>query len=242
MTNDVCPVQCEIYDVKSVILQVIRRTGRDIWVMAMYRNVVHRIFSELMGKCCSSLLSVLFFNTTIAVPYTVMSHSTVKRQYYSFLAIYNFNIPTFVIVIALKYICFLWTPTDYPSPNGSQHSLRLRTVPAQETSAAQFDWASPPEDAEDSNEPRNLRELPLHMGLKRAVWYKYIISLHKCTSVNLYMFTLPKFSCILNTSSQKFQTELSIETFSFRKLNRNRACFSLTLFQAGATDENSSCF
>ncbi|KAK7147161.1 hypothetical protein R3I94_009873 [Phoxinus phoxinus] len=59
---------------------------------------------------------------------------------------------------------------DYPSPYGSQHSLRLRTVPPQETSAVQFDWASPPEDAEDSNEPPNLRELPLHMGLKRAVW------------------------------------------------------------------------
>ncbi|KAF4103044.1 transmembrane channel-like protein 7 [Onychostoma macrolepis] len=61
-------------------------------------------------------------------------------------------------------------PPDYPSPHGSQHSLRLRTVPAQGTSAVQFDWASPPEDAEDSNEPRNLRELPLHMGLKKAVW------------------------------------------------------------------------
>uniref|UniRef100_A0A8C1VHJ2 Transmembrane channel-like protein n=2 Tax=Cyprinus carpio TaxID=7962 RepID=A0A8C1VHJ2_CYPCA len=59
---------------------------------------------------------------------------------------------------------------DYPSPYGSQHSLRLRTVPAQDTSAVQFDWASPPEDAEDSNEPQNLRELPLHMSLKRAVW------------------------------------------------------------------------
>ncbi|XP_048009325.1 transmembrane channel-like protein 7 [Megalobrama amblycephala] len=62
---------------------------------------------------------------------------------------------------------------DYPSPYGSQHSLRLRTVPAQDTSAVRFDWDSPPEnpeDAEDSNEPRNLRELPLHMGLKRAVW------------------------------------------------------------------------
>lgn len=164
----------------------------------MYRNVVHRIFSELMGKCCSSLFSVLFFNTTITVP---LLYCTVKHQYYSFLAIYHFNIPTFVIVIALKYICFLWTPKDYPSPYGSQHSLRLRTVPAQETSAVQFDWASPPEDAEDSNEPRNLRELPLHMGLKRPVWYKCIISLHKCTRVNFYIFTLAKFSCTLNTSS-----------------------------------------
>ncbi|KTG45803.1 hypothetical protein cypCar_00002354 [Cyprinus carpio] len=61
-------------------------------------------------------------------------------------------------------------PPDYPSPHGSQHSLRLRTVPAQDTNANQFDWASPAEDAEDSNEPRNLRELPLHMGLKKAVW------------------------------------------------------------------------
>ncbi|XP_016372246.1 transmembrane channel-like protein 7 [Sinocyclocheilus rhinocerous] len=59
---------------------------------------------------------------------------------------------------------------DYPSPYSSQHSLRLRTVPAQDTSAVQCDWASPPEDAEDSNEPQNLRELPLHMSLKRAVW------------------------------------------------------------------------
>ncbi|XP_067304514.1 transmembrane channel-like protein 7 [Pseudorasbora parva] len=59
---------------------------------------------------------------------------------------------------------------DYPSPYGSQHSLRLRTAPAQDTSAVQFDWSSPPEDAEESNEPQDLRELPLHMGLKRAVW------------------------------------------------------------------------
>ncbi|XP_059364751.1 transmembrane channel-like protein 7 [Carassius carassius] len=59
---------------------------------------------------------------------------------------------------------------DYPSPYSSQHSLRLRTGPAQDTSAVQFDWSSPPEDAEDSNEPQNLRELPLHMSLKRAVW------------------------------------------------------------------------
>lgn len=33
-----------------------------------------------------------------------MSPSTVKPQYYPFLTIYNFNIPIFVIVIALKYI------------------------------------------------------------------------------------------------------------------------------------------
>ncbi|XP_026107763.1 transmembrane channel-like protein 7 isoform X2 [Carassius auratus] len=59
---------------------------------------------------------------------------------------------------------------DYPSPYSSQHSLRLRTGPTQDTSAVQFDWSSPPEDAEDSNEPQNLRELPLHMSLKRAVW------------------------------------------------------------------------
>lgn len=67
-------------------------------------------------------------------------------------------------------------------------------MPAQDTSAVQFDWASPPEDAEDSNEPQNLRELPLHMSLKRAVWYTCIIVLHTCTSVNFYIFTLPKFS------------------------------------------------
>ncbi|KAK2902870.1 hypothetical protein QQF64_010266 [Cirrhinus molitorella] len=58
---------------------------------------------------------------------------------------------------------------DYPSTYDSQHSLRLRTVPAQDTSAVHFDWASQPKDAEDSDEPRNLRELPLHMGLKKAV-------------------------------------------------------------------------
>nr|XP_002664983.1 transmembrane channel-like protein 4 [Danio rerio] len=65
-------------------------------------------------------------------------------------------------------------PPDYPSPDVSHHSLRLRTVaapaPAQQSSGVQFDWASPPpEDAEDSSETRNLRELPLHMSLKRAV-------------------------------------------------------------------------
>uniref|UniRef100_A0A672LE31 Transmembrane channel-like protein n=1 Tax=Sinocyclocheilus grahami TaxID=75366 RepID=A0A672LE31_SINGR len=54
--------------------------------------------------------------------------------------------------------------------------------------------ASPPEDAEDSNEPQNLRELPLHMSLKRAVWYTCIIVLHTSTSVNFYIFTIPKFS------------------------------------------------
>ncbi|XP_050987921.1 LOW QUALITY PROTEIN: transmembrane channel-like protein 7 [Labeo rohita] len=59
--------------------------------------------------------------------------------------------------------------TDYPSTYNSQHSLRLRTVPAQDMNAVQFDWASQPEDAEDNDEPRNLRELPLHMGLKKAV-------------------------------------------------------------------------
>ncbi|XP_026139675.1 transmembrane channel-like protein 7 [Carassius auratus] len=57
------------------------------------------------------------------------------------------------------------SPPDYPSP-----SLRFQTVPDQDTSAVQFDWASPTEDAEDSKEPRNLRELPLHMGLKKALW------------------------------------------------------------------------
>uniref|UniRef100_A0A673KF89 Transmembrane channel-like protein n=1 Tax=Sinocyclocheilus rhinocerous TaxID=307959 RepID=A0A673KF89_9TELE len=53
------------------------------------------------------------------------------------------------------------------------------------------DWASPPEGAEDSNEPRNLRELPLHMGLKKAVWYTCLFFLHKFTRVNFYIFTLP---------------------------------------------------
>ncbi|XP_057196631.1 transmembrane channel-like protein 7 [Triplophysa rosa] len=62
-------------------------------------------------------------------------------------------------------------PADYDiSPYGSQRSLRLRKVPAEDTSAVQFDWASTPENAEEPDEPRNLRELPLHMGLKRAVW------------------------------------------------------------------------
>lgn len=68
------------------------------------------------------------------------------------------------------------TPTDYDiSPYGSQRSLRLRTVPAEDTSAVHFDWGSTPENAEEPDEPRNLRELPLHMGLKRAVWYTDVL-------------------------------------------------------------------
>ncbi|XP_065154391.1 transmembrane channel-like protein 7 isoform X7 [Paramisgurnus dabryanus] len=61
--------------------------------------------------------------------------------------------------------------TDYERPNDSQQSLRLRTLPAQDTGGVQFDWASTPaeEDAKEP-EPQKLRELPLHMGLKRAVW------------------------------------------------------------------------
>lgn len=62
-------------------------------------------------------------------------------------------------------------PPDYDiSPYGSQRSLRLRTVPAEDTNAVHFDWATTPENAEEPDEPRSLRELPLHMGLKRAVW------------------------------------------------------------------------
>ncbi|XP_052003199.1 transmembrane channel-like protein 7 [Xyrauchen texanus] len=59
---------------------------------------------------------------------------------------------------------------DYPSPAVSQASLRSRLVPAQDTSAVQFDWGSTPEDAGNSDEPQNLRGLPLRLGLKRAVW------------------------------------------------------------------------
>ncbi|XP_055066390.2 transmembrane channel-like protein 7 isoform X2 [Misgurnus anguillicaudatus] len=61
--------------------------------------------------------------------------------------------------------------TDNDSPYDSQQSLRSRTLPAQDTGGVQFDWAPTPaeEDAKEP-EPQKLRELPLHMGLKRAVW------------------------------------------------------------------------
>ncbi|XP_049336483.1 transmembrane channel-like protein 7 [Astyanax mexicanus] len=78
---------------------------------------------------------------------------------------------------------------DFPDPYGPkvhqhisnfdddyspQSSLRYRgpTVPQENTTAVQFDWSSRPDESgdEESHQPQNLRELPLHMGLKRAIW------------------------------------------------------------------------
>ncbi|XP_066538396.1 transmembrane channel-like protein 4 [Hoplias malabaricus] len=60
---------------------------------------------------------------------------------------------------------------DHYSP---QSSLRHRGDPTQAemVNTVQFDWSSRPEESEDgdSNQPHNLKELPLHMALKRAIW------------------------------------------------------------------------
>ncbi|TRY89325.1 hypothetical protein DNTS_023616 [Danionella cerebrum] len=64
---------------------------------------------------------------------------------------------------------------DYPSPNGSLRFRATGNVSAsfqdsEDAGSAKFNWASTHEDADGSSEPRSLRELPLHLGLKKAVW------------------------------------------------------------------------
>lgn len=68
----------------------------------------------------------------------------------------------------------------FPAPDyssGLYGSLMARKLPFSDVNegAVQIDWASRPEvdDGEDenSNKTQNLRELPLHMGLKKAIQY-----------------------------------------------------------------------
>ncbi|KAK1794733.1 hypothetical protein P4O66_009949, partial [Electrophorus voltai] len=61
----------------------------------------------------------------------------------------------------------------YDGRYGSYASLRARHPAMQKANenTVRFDWSSQPEGCMDgdSDQPRNLRELPLHMGLKRAI-------------------------------------------------------------------------
>lgn len=70
-------------------------------------------------------------------------------------------------------------PAVFPAPdyNGGHYgSLRARKANSEvNEDAVQFDWNSRPQadngEDENSNKTPNLRELPLHMGLKKAIWY-----------------------------------------------------------------------
>lgn len=71
-------------------------------------------------------------------------------------------------------------PVVFPAPEYDRSyygSLRSRKAPFSEMNeaAVQFKWSSHPEEDsnedENSNKMQNLRELPLHMGLKKAIWY-----------------------------------------------------------------------
>lgn len=63
--------------------------------------------------------------------------------------------------------------------SGHYGSLRARKAPYSEVneSAVQFDWSSRPVEDEDenSNKMQNLKELPLHMGLKKAIRYNMLL-------------------------------------------------------------------